>query len=110
MSEFLMASGHLLRISDIESVDYKHIEQGYIDLTLTKGACVRAEGFDAIEAVMLLKPGALEGKRLRWQRNAWAWHNFVIHPVMQVMVWLGFKKQAIRLHDNSVPKPIGFRT
>jgi len=109
MSHFLMAAGHLIRISDIRSVDYTGIEDGYVDIAVKTGATFRAEGFDAIEAVMLLKPGALEGKRLRWQRNAWAWHNFVIHPVMQVLVWLGYKKQAIRLHDGSVPKPIGFR-
>ena len=109
MSDFLMAAGHLIRISDVRTVDYIGIEHGHVDITVNTGAVHRAEGFDAIEAVMLLKPGALEGKRLRWRRNAWAWHNFVIHPVMQVLVWLGYKKQAIRLHDGSVPKPIGFR-
>lgn len=25
------------------------------------------------------------------------------------MVWLGFKRAAIRLHDMTVPKPLGLR-
>jgi hypothetical protein len=33
----------------------------------------------------------------------------VAHPLMQVIVWLGFKRAAIRLHDMTVPKPLGLR-
>ena len=109
MNGFLMAGGRLVPVSDVRSVDYTALEQGIVDIHTHNNASFRAEGFDAIEAIYILKPGALEGKRLKWQRNAWAWHNFVIHPVMQILVWFGFKKQAIRLHDRSVPEPIGLR-
>lgn len=69
------------------------------------GNSYRAHGNDAIEAVMLLKPSALEGKRLRWVKNAWAFHNLVGHPVMQILAWLRLYKAAIRFHDWTTPAP-----
>ena len=64
-----------------------------------------ALGNDAIEAVMLLKPSALEGRRLKWRKHAWAFHNLVGHPVMQILAWLRCYKAAIRFHDWTTPAP-----
>jgi len=106
---FLKAGTSLIPISSVEHVNLKNIEQGSVEIIYQNGKHINAEGFDAIEALMILKPGALEGKRLRWLKNAWAFHNFIAHPVMQILVWLGMKKQAIWLHDVTVPKPSDFR-
>ena len=60
---------------------------------------------DAIDAVMALRPSALEGKRLRWARHAWALHNLVGHPLLQLLVWLGQTKLGMAVHDGTVPRP-----
>lgn len=109
MKPFVKAGDDLIRIDLVESVNIEAIEQGRVIVTHSGGKESIALGFDAIEVVMALKPSALEGRRLRWQKNAWAFHNVVAHPLMQIMVWLGFKKQAIRLHDNTAPQPRDFR-
>jgi hypothetical protein len=106
--EFVKAGDTIIRIDDIQSIDMARIEQGILNVT-HKGGISEARDFDAFEIVMLLQPAAIEGRRLRWAKNAWAFHNLVAHPLMQVMVWLGFKKRAIWLHDVTVPKPIGLR-
>jgi hypothetical protein len=105
---FIKAGDIMLPVRDIESVDISRIEQGSVTIA-ARGQRFEAHDFDAFEIVMLLQPSALEGRRLRWVKNAWAFHNLVAHPVMQIMVWLGFRKLAIRLHDATVPKPAGTR-
>lgn len=62
-----------------------------------------ASGTYAIEALLLLKPSALEGTQVRWIRNAWVLHNLVGHPLMQVLAWLRFPSLAVRVHDATVP-------
>jgi len=64
------------------------------------------DGFDAIEAVLLLAPQLLEGRRLRWRRHAWAIHNLIAHPAMQVAAWLGAPQLGIAIHDATVPRPL----
>ena len=58
---------------------------------------------------MKIHPSALESRRLRWPRHAWAFHNLVAPPLMQVLVWLGFTRAGLWLHDVTVPSPIGIR-
>jgi hypothetical protein len=69
------------------------------------GQETEARGFDALEAVMALKPSALEGLRLHWNKNAWAVHNLVGHPVMQLLAFARCYKAAMWVHDATVPMP-----
>lgn len=108
--QFIKVGDLIIPIASVKSVDMAEIEQGIVAITYgddNKSAI--AKDFDAFEAVMLLQPAALEGRRLRWAKNAWAFHNLVAHPLMQLLVWLGFKKRAIWLHDVTVPKPVSVR-
>lgn len=105
---FIKAGDFLIPVSAIERADISRIENGVIDI-FHDGCKTRLEGFDALEAALLLTPSALEGKRLRWLKNAWAFHNLVAHPLMQILVWLGFRKAALRLHDATVPRPVGLK-
>lgn len=105
MKKFVKVSDLLIPISSVESVDMSTIEQGFVTVSHGGGKLSRADGFDAFEIIMLLSPGAIEGRRLRFAKNAWAFHNLVAHPMMQIMVWLGFKRVAIALHDKTVPHP-----
>lgn len=106
--DFVKAGNEIIPVRDITRIDISGIERGFISV-FHEGRVLEAHDFDAFEIVMLLHPAALEGRRLRWAKNAWAFHNLVAHPLMQLMVWLGFKKLAIQLHDATVPKPVGSR-
>jgi len=107
MKSFVKAGDQLIPISAIERADISCVENGVVHVFYEGGKQARMEGFDALEAVMLLNLSALEGRRLRWIKNAWAFHNLVAHPLMQLMVSCGWKKRAIWLHDVTVPKPVG---
>lgn len=108
--QFIKAKDTIIPITAVERVDMSRLESdGIVEITHDGGQVMQATDFDAFEAVMLLHPAALEGRRLRWAKNAWAFHNLVAHPVMQILAWLGFKKQAIWLHDVTSPKPVGLR-
>jgi len=107
--DFIKAGNTIIPRSAVEQIDLARLEEGMLTVTHSGGKTAIAHDFDTFEILMLLHPAAMEGRRLHWAKNAWAFHNLVAHPLMQVMVWMGFKKQAIRLHDVTVPKPIGLR-
>jgi len=62
---------------------------------------------DAIDVVMALRPSALEGRRMRFARHAWAVHNLVGHPLLQVLVWLGARRLGMAVHEGTVPRARG---
>lgn len=68
------------------------------------GQCYRLDGADAIEAVLLLKPSLTEGLRLKWQKRAWAVHNLIGHPGMQLLAWIGLPKLGLALHEATIPR------
>jgi hypothetical protein len=107
--QFIKAGDIIIPLSSVQSVDISRLESCGVAVILHANGTAEAREFDAFEAVMLVHPSALEGRRLRWAKHAWAFHNLVAHPLMQVMVWCGFKRQAIWLHDVTVPKPTGLR-
>lgn len=61
---------------------------------------------NAIEALLLVKASLLEGHRMRWAKHAWAVHNLVGHPLMQLLAFAGQYDLAIKVHDLTVPHPI----
>ena len=119
---FIASDSGLISIETITYVDIDHLaDNGYIDVT-HGGQCSRITGFFAIEAVMMLKPSALEGRRLRWQKNVWFVHNVVAHPLMQFVALAAdlvrpfsailskrMQKTAMNIHDLTVPVSQGFR-
>jgi len=105
----LKAGDKLVPFHDVKEVDISCVEYAEVTITTHSGDIYVARGFDAIEAVMAIKPSALEGRRLKWQQGAWAFHNLVGHPLVQILAWMGFKKRAIWLHDVTTPTPRGFR-
>lgn len=98
------AGNDLIPVDHIKRVDISDVEHERV-VIWTKERQYIAEGFDAIEAVMVLKPSALEGRRIKWPKGAWAFHNIVGHPLMQVMAWLGYGRAAVRFHDWTTPRP-----
>ena len=79
---------------------------GYIRLYLQDGSSELVEGPSAFDIVMRLCPDALEGEQAKYKRHAWAIHNLLGHPLMQIFSWLGLTKLGLKIHDITVPNPI----
>lgn len=102
---FIMIDGGLIRHSEIRYIDLKRIDEQVAVIYTSEYGKHEVSGFAAMELVWMLKPGAVEGHRLKWKKRAWAFHNLIAHPVMQLLAYCGFYKQAMWVHDITVPKP-----
>lgn len=103
------AGDKIIPILWVDHIDIETIEEGFVTIVTYKGEVYKSYGFDAIETVMIFKPSALEGRRLKWKKNAWFFHNMLAHPIVQILSSLGFKRQAVRFHDWTTPVPRGFK-
>lgn len=101
---YLTLGDYLIPHDTVRHVDISRIEDQIVTVQTTTGA-YEARGFDAVEVVMQCKPSALEGRRLKWRQNAWAFHNIAGHVGLQILVWLGMKKLGVRWHDFTAPAP-----
>lgn len=106
----LKAGDLLLPFVDVAHLDMGGIEKGSVLIVMKDGVAHEARGFDAIEAIMAVKPSAVEGVRLSWRPHAWAFHNLIAHPMVQILAWCGWKRAAVRFHDWTTPTPRGFRS
>jgi hypothetical protein len=106
LTEFLVGPTGLIPVSRIRFVDTSELHELRLRVVTDSGEQMLT-GPAAIDAVWQLKPSALEGRRFRWIRHAWAFHNLVAHPTMQLLAFVGHAKLGIRLHDATVPRPVG---
>ena len=107
MTGFFRAGDRLLRVEDVCQVDVSRLVEHQVVVYMADRHVAVLTGTDAVELVMLLKPSALEGRRLRWARHAWSVHNMVGHPLMQVLAWLGKPRWGVWVHDVTTPRPQG---
>ena len=103
MPSFLSVGGRIVPIAAVTSVDTTRLEELCVTVRHKDGIDV-ASGNDAIDVIMALRPSTLEGRRLRFARRAWAVHNLIGHPLMQVLAWLGFRELGLRVHEATVPR------
>lgn len=103
---FIRAGDALINVTAIRRADCSEIEDFRLTVVHDDGVAVLT-GIQAIDAVMAIKPSALEGRRFRWVRHAWAFHNVVAHPLMQVLAFCGFHDLALHVHDATAPRPAG---
>lgn len=104
MVDFVRADHSLIAVDRIRSIDTSQIERLEIVIHHDHGSDVATEA-NAIDALMLLRPSAIEGRRLRWARHAWAVHNLIGHPLLQICAWFGHVKLGLKIHDATVPRP-----
>lgn len=109
MSGFFRAEDRLVRLSSVQEVDISHLVDCQVTVYLLDGSILTLIGPDAIELVLLLKPSALEGRRLKWVRHAWSVHNLIGHPLMQILAFLGHARIGILVHEATTPRPLGAR-
>lgn len=98
------AGNDLIPINRIKKINMDHLENQHVKV-ITDDAEYDAYGFDAIEIIMQMKPSAFEGRRMKWRKGAWRFHNWVGHPLMDLLAMFGFKRAAIRWHDYTTPRP-----
>lgn len=107
---FVNINSQIIRRESIDKIDLSNLKSETIDVYLTNGECFEVSGFPALEIIWLIKPSVLEGnKDIKFKKNTWVIHNLFAHPIMQILAWFKLYKQAIWIHDITVPKPIGFK-
>ncbi len=106
MTSFVLSNGWVINPDSIINIDVSGIEDLVIVVTHISGE-LEVTGIQAIELLMAMRPAVFEGKRLRWKRHAWALHNLVGHPLMQVLAFCHQYKLAMWVHDITVPRPLG---
>lgn len=108
MKQFILIGENIVNIDTIDRIDFSDIEKlrivVYLKHSSKHGLIV--VGIQVIDILMTIKPSALEGRRMRWNRHAWSIHNLVGHPLMQVLAYLKYYKLAMKVHDLTVPRPI----
>jgi hypothetical protein len=111
LPEFINLGDELVLTSAVATISFTDIEQGYVYVTTKVNTKIYVvDGFAALELVWLFKPSALEGNnKIKWHKHVWAVHNLIAHPLMQILAWFKLYKQAIWIHDVTVPKPIGYK-
>jgi len=104
---FIHYNGKVVNSCRIEWIDYKNLaKMGYVRVYTESLTGEVVEGPEAFNLVMQLCPDALEGHGARYHRHAWAIHNLIGHPLMQIFSWLGLTKLGLKIHDKTVPNPI----
>lgn len=103
---FVHFNGKVFNSDTIEWIDYSNLaSNGYIKVHDTADLSHLVEGPQAFNLMMRLCPDALEGEGAKYHRHAWAIHNLIGHPLMQIFSWLHLKELGLKIHDLTVPNP-----
>lgn len=109
VDKFLKTDTAIVALDDIGSIDCSRIEELIVTVHTKKGLAYEATNLNALELVMQTRPSAIEGKRLKSAKFAWAIHNLFAHPVMQLLAFFKLYNWAFWVHDATVPKGIKTR-
>lgn len=103
---FVHISDKIVNENDIKRIDFGHyLSRGEITVHLNNNVNFLVKGSEATIIIMSLCPSALEGKEFRYAKHAWAIHNLIGHPLMQIFSWFHLTKLGIKIHDATVPDP-----
>lgn len=104
---FVHYNNKVINASTIEWIDCSNFSsRGYIRVYCYDSVGEVVEGPVAFDILLRLCPEALEGERVKYKRGAWAIHNLLGHPLMQIFSWLGCTQMGLKIHDATVPNPI----
>jgi hypothetical protein len=104
LTDFGKSDVGVFRYSLVAVADFSRIAELKARVTLTTGEVLPLSGSHALEAAYILHPSVVEGQHLRFARHAWALHNLLGHPVMQLLAFCKLYKQAMWVHEVTVPK------
>jgi hypothetical protein len=104
---FVHYNGKVINTDTIEWIDYSNfVKLGYVRVHCKDAAVEIVQGNEALVVLSELCPDALEGHQAEYIRHAWAIHNLLGHPLMQILSWLGLPRLGIKIHDITTPFPI----
>ena len=104
---FVHFNSKVVNADTIECITYGDLkDHGWVHVHYKDGEMEIVEGPQASDLLMRLNPDALEGEKLKYARHAWAVHNILGHPLMQLFTWLGYRELGLKIHDETVPNPI----
>lgn len=107
---FVKINDQLMHYDQIKKVELSELATETVVVYCADGSEHTVTGFPALELAWLLKPSALEGRRdIKWKKHYWAIHNLFAHPIMQLLAFAKLYRQAIYVHEVTVPKPIGYK-
>lgn len=108
--EFLLVGKKVVPLSTVRWVDFSQLAtNGSIHVRLDNPGCpdvsgtFELQGTEAVEALLVIHPIALEAAGARWMKRSWTLHNLFGHPVLEVLARLGFPKLGLRVHDATMP-------
>lgn len=104
-SQFIKIGTQAVPMMAIARVDATDLPLGKVTVYLLNGDHLVAQGIDAVELIMQVKPTLVEGQRLRWGKHRWLVHNFLGHPLMQLLALIRCYRAAFWIHDATVPRP-----
>jgi len=101
--EFVVTStDRVIAVRAITQMDLSTLDKRYITITHGNNETDIVEGVQAIEALMLTKPSALEGRRMQWARQAWFIHNTFGHTYLAFISLIALIIKP--LHENGAKK------
>lgn len=103
----VMTDNSIIRLERITGLDLCEFEK-YGHIWIWGGDISQSivSGFKAQELIWLMKPGYLEGlSKIKYHKYAWAIHNLIAHPLLQLLAFVGLTKWGMWIHDQTVPKP-----
>lgn len=104
---FIHFNNCIYNTDTIRTIDCsKYLSEGTVRVFFTNGASEVADGAESTNVIMTLCPAVLEGKEAKYARHAWAIHNLIGHPLMQICSWFHLTALGIRIHDATVPEPM----
>jgi hypothetical protein len=107
---FFRHGNQCTRVDEVHHVDVGRLElEGKIYVAFLGGGGFHLDGIEAIDFLVDNAPFMLEGRRMRWRRWDWAFHNLVAHPLMQVLAFCRLSKWAMAVHDCTIPRPMGIK-
>jgi hypothetical protein len=109
-TKFVNINSHIVKIDSVKRVDISTLFTESIIVVLEDNSEHLVSGFAALEILYLICPSVLEGNQnIRFKKHMWAIHNLFAHPLMQILAWFRLYKQAIWIHNITVPNPRGFK-
>lgn len=107
MTAFIRLGEVLVPLSRVVEIDASRLESdGKLTVRLqAEERSVEVWGGQAVDLVMRLAPSFFEGRRFRFVRSSWAFHNLVAHPLLQLLAWTGHTRAGLLLHDATIPTP-----
>lgn len=104
---FIRSRDRIIRVDTIRWIDTRDLEAGMI-VVHHDDQQTEITGSLAIEAILVVRPSALEGKRMKWVKRAWMKHNLIGHPLLMLCALLGRVDLGLRIHEATVPRPIAW--